>query len=59
MLRDDALERGMEELSIAYGWAAISIGFRLLEWPLEQIDPYGLEHPENPATLWRDFSCSR
>ena len=30
MLRQDALDRGMQELALAYGWSAIRIGMERL-----------------------------
>lgn len=41
-LRNDAIERGMQELAIVYGWSAIRLGQELLQRQLTQIELYRL-----------------
>ena len=41
-LRSDALDRGMHELAIAYGWSAIRVGEEILGREMTQLEIYKL-----------------
>jgi len=41
-LRRDALERGMQELTLAYGWSAIRLGEQVLNRKMTETELYDI-----------------